>query len=103
MHTYVQGYVRGCARCQDSKPIMHQNKLPVQPIYPELPSKPFLTIAMDFIVKLPVSQGYDLVLTITNNNCIKAVILLRCKEEMDLANFTRLYLKYVFLFVEIPQ
>jgi hypothetical protein len=82
---------------------MHPNKPPVQPIYPKLPSRPFSTIAMDFIVKLPVSQGYDSMLTITDHNCMKAVILLPYKEEMDSVDFAKLYLQHVFPFVGVPQ
>ncbi len=40
-------------------------------------------------------------LTITDHDCTKAVILLPCKEEMDSLNFAKLYLKQVFPFVEI--
>jgi hypothetical protein len=103
MHTFVQGYIRGCAHCQESKPIMHPNRPLVQPIYPESPSRPFSTIAMDFIVKLPNSQVYDSVLTITNHNCTKVDILLICREEMDSVDFAKLYLQHIFPFMGIPQ
>jgi hypothetical protein len=103
MRTFVQGYVRGCAYCQESKPITHPNRPLVQPIYPKLPSRPFSTISIDFIVKLPVSQGYDSVLNITDHDCTKAVILLPCKEEMDSVAFAKLYLKCVFPFIGISQ
>ncbi len=103
MCTFVQGYIRECARCQESKSITHPNRPPIQPIYPKSPSKPFLTIAIDFIVKLPVSQGYNSVLTIMDHDCMKVVILLPCKEEMDSVDFAKLYLRHVFPFVGIPQ
>ncbi len=103
MCTFVQGYIRGCACCQESKSIIHPNRPPIQPIYPESPSKPFSTIAIDFIVKLPVSQGYNSVLTIMDHDCMKVVILLPCKEEMDSVDFAKLYLRHVFPFVGIPQ
>ncbi len=83
MCTFVHEYVKECARCQESKPITHPNVPPIQLIHPQSSARLFSTIAMDFIVKLPVSQGYDSVLTIMDYDCTKAVILLRCKEEID--------------------
>jgi len=58
---------------------------------------------MDFIVKLPVSQGYNSILTLTDHDCTKAVILLLCKEEIDWMGVARLYLKHIFLYVGIPE
>ena len=58
---------------------------------------------MDFIVKLPVSQGYDSILTLTDHDCTKAVILLPCKEEIDSIGVARLYLKHSFPYVGIPK
>ena len=58
---------------------------------------------MDFIVKLPVSKGYDSILTIMDHDCTKVVILLPCKEEMDSLGVAQLYLKKVFPYVGIPD
>jgi len=58
---------------------------------------------MDFIVKLPASHGYDSILTITDHNCTKAVILLPCQEEMDLMVVAKLYLERVFPLVGLPR
>jgi len=58
---------------------------------------------MDFIVKLPISRGYDSILTVTDHDCMKVVILLPCKEEMGALNITRLYLEWVFPFVGLPE
>ncbi len=57
---------------------MHPNKPPVQLITPESPMRPFATIAMDFIVKLLVSNRFNTILTITDYDCTKAMILLPC-------------------------
>ena len=82
---------------------MHPNKPPVQPITPDPRAQPFSTITIDFIVKLPVSQGYDSILTLTDHDCTKAIILLPCKEEIDSMGVARLYLKHVFPYVGIPE
>jgi len=74
----------------------------LQPITPDPHSQPFATIAIDFIVKLPASHSYDSILTITDHNCTKAVILLPCQEEMDSMAVAKLYLKRLFPLVGLP-
>jgi hypothetical protein len=78
MRRFIRAYIKGCAKCQESKTITHLNKPPLQPITPRAQARPFSTIAMDFIMKLPDSKGYDSILTITDHDCTKAVILLPC-------------------------
>jgi len=58
---------------------------------------------MDLIVKLPSSQGYDSVLTITDHDCTKAVILIPCKEEMNLEQLAELYKDKAFPYTGIPS
>jgi hypothetical protein len=62
MRNDVTEYVKGCADCQRHKVNMRPTKAPLQPIYPKLEAMPFETMALDFIVKLPVSQGFDSIL-----------------------------------------
>jgi hypothetical protein len=59
---FVQSYIKGCLRCQESKVNTHPNVLPLQPIMPKINAKPFATIAMDFIIKLPISNGCNSIL-----------------------------------------
>jgi len=100
---FVQEYVQGCAKCQESKANTHPNKPTLQPISPSPQAKLFSTIAMDFIVKLPVSKGYDSILTIMDHDCTKSVILLPCQEEINSLGVTKLYLERVFPFVGLPE
>jgi hypothetical protein len=48
---------------------------------------------MDFIVKLPILRGYDSILTVTDHDCMKVVILLPYKEEMGALDIAKLYLE----------
>ena len=96
---FVQSYVKGCLRCQESKVNTYPNMPPLQPIAPEIDAKPFTTIAMDFIIKLPTSNRCDSILTITDHDCTKAVILFPCWEEIDSLKVAKLYLERVFPFV----
>ena len=77
----VKEYVKGCADCQHNKVNNQVKRAPLNPIFAKPGVLPFETIAMDFIVKLPLSNGFDSVLTITDHDCTKAVILIPCNEN----------------------
>ena len=70
----IQEYVKGCALCQQNKVNTHAIKAPLNLITPEGGALPFQTIAMDFIVKLPMSGGYNSILTVTDHDCTKMMI-----------------------------
>jgi hypothetical protein len=63
---------------------------------------PFETVALDFIVKLPVSQGFDSILTITNQGCTKAAIFILCNEDITAEETASLYIKHVFAHFGLP-
>ena len=46
---------------------------------------------MDFITKLPESEGNDTILTITNHDCSKAALLFPCKETITTEGVAKLY------------
>ena len=58
---------------------------------------------MDFIVKLPKSQGYDSILTITNQGCTKMAIFLPCHESIDAEGVALLYFHHVFPRFGVPS
>ena len=64
---------------------------------------PFETIAIDFIMKLPMLQGYDSILTITDHNCSKATIFIPCMEEISGEERATLYAKHVFTRFGLPS
>ena len=61
----VEEYVKGCAICQANKINTHHQKPHLYPITIDPDAQPFKVVTMDFITKLPPSQGYDSILTIT--------------------------------------
>jgi hypothetical protein len=71
-------------------------KAPLQLIFATLEAMPFETVALDFITKLPTSQGYDLILTVTDHDCSKAAIFIPCREEVSGEEMVILYMKQVF-------
>ena len=63
-------------------------KAPLNPIFTKPGALPFETVAMDFIIKLPLSNGYDSILTVTDHDCTKAVILIPCNEAITAEGVT---------------
>ena len=102
MRLYIQWYIGGCATCQQNKTITHRNTPPLQPIALKEGAASFSTIAMDFVVKLPKSKGSDSILTITDQGCTKAVILLSCKEMMGSEEIAELFKDRAFPYIGIP-
>jgi hypothetical protein len=98
----VKTYIQGCATCQNTKLRMNHPKTPYNPIPPEHSQTPFGTIALDFITKLPNSEGNDTILTITNHNCSKVALFFPCKETITTEEVAELYGKLVFPHYRIP-
>ena len=75
----------------------------LNPIYPKPEATPFETVAIDFITKLPLSQGYDSILTVTDHDCTKAAIFIPCNEEINTEQTATLYLKQVVTNFGLPS
>ena len=99
----VKDYVKGCADCQRNKVNNQMIRAPLSPIFAKPEVSPFETVAMDFIVKLPPSNGFDSILTITDHDCTKAVILIPCNETITAEGVAKLYLEHVFKRVGLPK
>jgi hypothetical protein len=102
MRIDITEYVKGCADCQRHKVNTRPTKAPLQPIYPKAETTPFETVALDFIVKLPISQGFDSILTITDQGCTKAAIFIPCNEDITAEETAALYIKHVFAHFGLP-
>jgi hypothetical protein len=81
----------------------HPTKPPLYPITPVLEARPFQTVALDFIVKLPESNGYDTILTITDHNCSKAALFIPCNEMIDSEGVAKLYTCHVVPHYGLPR
>jgi hypothetical protein len=100
---FVAKYVKGCVTCQANKPITHCNPPPLHSIIPATKPKPFQTMAVDFITKLPTSKGFNSIIMITDHDCTKAVILVLCQETIGVQGVAQLFKDQVFPFVGLPQ
>ena len=96
-------YVRGCAECQHHKVNTRPTKAPLTPIFPEPKANPFEVIALDFITKLPKSQKYDSILTITDHDCSKASLFIPCVEEITAEGVAKLFVQRVFRYYGLPR
>jgi hypothetical protein len=103
MKDTISAYVQGCATCQANKTFPGNPKPPLFPIKTNPDALPFETIALDFIVKLPESEGYDTILTITNHDCSKAAFFIPCNETIDAEGVAVLYAKTVLPHYRLPR
>ena len=99
----IMDYVRGCTKCQCHKVNNRPMRASLSPIYPKSEAMPFETIAIDFITKLPLSQGYDSILTVTDHDCTKAAIFIPCNEEINAEKTAALYLRQVVTNFGLPS
>jgi len=98
----VEDYIKGCAQCQANKINTHTYKAPLYPITTSLETRLFQTVAMDFIMKLPLSDGCDTILTITDQGCTKMALFLPCSETITAEGVACLYLHHVFKHFGLP-
>ena len=99
----VAEYVRGCGECQRHKVNNRPTKAPLQPIYPRDNAAPFEVVALDFITKLPLSLGYDSILTITDQGCTKMTHFIPCNETITAEETTRVFLEVIVRRYGLPS
>ena len=102
MKTFITEYIRGCANCQMSKINQNPTHPPLFPISPVENARPFETITLYFITKLPPSGGHDTILTITDTDCSKASLFLPCSKSIDSEGVALLYATHVIPHYGIP-
>jgi phosphohistidine phosphatase SixA len=102
MKHFVTAYIKGCATCQANKANTRPNKPPLFPITPKHDALPFQTITVDWITKLPESQGYDSIMTVTDHDCSKAMVFIPCKETDGTEKMVELYTQHVVPHYGIP-
>jgi hypothetical protein len=64
---------------------------------------PFKTMAMDLIMDLPVSEGFDTIFTITDHDAMKATVFIPCHKTINALNTAQLYTKHVFPYYGAPK
>jgi len=84
----VKQYVEGCDSCQRNK---NHTEQPAGKLMPNLiPKKPWMHISADFITKLPIAQGYGLILVVVDR-LIKMVHFIPTTEKTSAEGLARLF------------
>ena len=84
----VKRYVEGCDQCQRMK---NRAEMPAGKLRPnQIPERPWQHISVDFITKLPVSKGHDLILVVCDRFS-KMSHFVATTEKMTVEGLARLF------------
>src|SRR6266851_7926743 len=103
LHQFVEDYVRGCAKCQESKPLTSQPKAPLLQFNTHAEEGPFQYVSMDLITDLPRLEGYDTILMIVDQGCSKAAKFIPCNKTIDAEGVAHKYLCHLVPWFGIPK
>ena len=93
MQRFIRLYVSSCEHCQHSKNRTHKPYGLLQLL--DIPERPWLSISMDFIVKLPPSHGYDSIWVVCDWMTCAAHFIPVC-ESMDAPQLAHLFIDRIF-------
>ncbi|KAJ9509347.1 hypothetical protein QJQ45_001810 [Haematococcus lacustris] len=98
----VKSYVRSCHSCQVNKSSAKKPAGLLQPL--PIPEKPWDSVSMDLIVKLPASgpNKYDSILVFVDR-LTKMVHLVKTWESMTATQYAKLFLEHVFRLHGMPR
>jgi len=92
--------VEGCDSCQRNKNCTEQ---PAGKLMPNsIPEKPWMHILADFITKLPIAQGYDLILVVVDR-LMKIVHFIPTTEKTSAERLARLFRDNVWKLHGLPE
>jgi Integrase zinc binding domain len=103
LHQFVENYIKGCTKCQETKVITHIKCIPLYHFDTHVEQGPFQYISMDLITDLPPSNKYDVILTSVDQGCSKAAKFLPCTKTIDGQGVVYLYFKHLFPWFRIPK
>jgi hypothetical protein len=100
---WIADYLKGCATCQQNKNITHHAQTPLYRIPSESSACPFSHIAMDLIMGLPMSKGFNAILTIVDHGATRGAIFLPCHTTITGPQIAKLYLQHVYRWFGPPR
>ena len=101
--TWIDEYIKGCAICQQMKNLTHRKRTPIYPISVPTNPRPFAQVAMDLIMGLPTSRGFDAILTIVDHRCSRAAIFLPCHTMIMGPQIAQKYLWHLYPWFGLPD
>ncbi|KAE8673495.1 Detected protein of unknown function [Hibiscus syriacus] len=96
----VEAYVKTCLVCQQDKIEQKRPAGLLQPL--PIPEKPWETLSMDFIVGLPVSDGFSSIMVVVDRFSKYGTFILASKV-CPAEEAARLFLKYVVKYWGVPK
>ena len=93
LHADVQQFCKSCVTCIRSKPQCHKPYGSLK--QPSIPERPWNSISIDFIEKLPSSSGFDTILVIVGQ-LTKQVIFIPAYDTITSADLACLFILHVF-------
>ena len=103
LREFIEEYVKGCAKCQESKTNLPWRKAPLQRFDVPVSEGPFQYVSMDLIMDLPRSDGYDSILTIVDQGCSKAAKFIPCHKTINGPGVANEYLKHLIPWFGTPK
>jgi hypothetical protein len=96
----VERYTKNCHTCTRTKysRLAYQGLLSPLPV----PNRPWRSISVDFIVKLPLSHGYDSIMVVVDR-LSKMRHFIPCNETIGPKEAAELFLKHVWRFHGLPD
>jgi len=96
----VKQYVEGCNACQRNK---NRTQPPAGKLMPNLiPEKAWTHISVDFITKLPLAQGYDLILVVVDR-FTKMAHFISTTEKTSAEGLSRLFRDNIWKLHGLPD
>ncbi len=93
MKKYIERYIKSCVPCQRNKSKNKKNIGLLNPL--ETPNKPWETISMDFVVKLPKTKsGFDSIVVFVDK-LTKRTIMRPCKVSDTAEDVAKIYIDAV--------
>ena len=100
LKAFVTNYILTCNQCNCCKPNRHKPYGLLQPL--PIPSGPWKSISMDFIVSLPKSNNHDAILVIVD--CLtKAAHFIPTTNQINTFNTAKLFLNNIYKLHGLPN
>jgi transposase InsO family protein len=100
MRKYIKNYVQSCTTCQRNKASRHKPYGLLEPL--PIADSPWSSISMDFIVKLPPTQGFDSIMVVVCRRT-KQAHFIPCKETLDAKGTAELFIQHIFRLHGLPH
>jgi hypothetical protein len=101
-HQWIEQYMKGCTTCQQNKNLTHKTCTLLYKIMVPTGAPPFTQVAIDLIIGLLKSRGYNSVLTIVDHGCLQGVLFLPCQSMITGPQITKLYYQHLYPWFGLP-